>query len=116
MPKHVGVTATSFFDDFLESPPGQSKQTAMSCKEECELYLQSPTIPMETNVLEWWKANQDRFSHMAKMARQYLGMPVSSATVERLFSSAGLAFSDLQQSMEPQTLEAILWAKFKCKR
>ena len=71
---------------------------------------------MDTNVLEWWKANQDVFPHVANMARQYLGMPVSSATVERLFSSAGLAFSDLRQRMEPQTLEAILWAKFNCKR
>ena len=42
MPKHVGVTAASLFDDFLELPPGQSKQIAVSCKEECDLYLQSP--------------------------------------------------------------------------
>ena len=34
MPKHVGVTSASFFDDFLELPPGQSKQIAVSCKKE----------------------------------------------------------------------------------
>ena len=67
---------------------------------------------MKTNVLEWWKANQDKFSRIAKMARQYLGVPALSATVEHFFSAAGLSFSDLRQNMAEGTLEALLWAKF----
>ena len=50
------------------------------------------------------------------MARQYLGVPASSATVEavdscdsveRYFSAAGLSFSNLSQSMGADTLEAL---------
>ena len=33
------------------------------------------------------------------MARQYLGVPATSASAERLFSIAGRTFDDLRQSM-----------------
>ena len=76
------------------------------------MYLAMPSIPRDSDVLEWWRANQTRFPHVAKMTMQYLVTPASSATVERFFSAAGRAFSPLRQSMCPETLEAILWAKF----
>ncbi len=45
------------------------------------------------------------------MARQYLGCPASSATVERLFSQVGIAFSKLRKSAEPSTIADILFTK-----
>ena len=45
------------------------------------------------------------------MARQYLGCPASSATVERLFSIVGNAFSKKRQSSEADTLADIVFAK-----
>ena len=66
----------------------------------------------DNDVLIWWGDNQERFPHVAKMARQYLGMPASSETVERFFSAAGLAHSDLHQRKSDGTLESIMWAKF----
>ena len=45
------------------------------------------------------------------MARQYLGCPATSATVERLFSKVGVAFSDKRKSSEAKTLANIAFAQ-----
>ena len=47
---------------------------------------------------------------MAKMARQYLGCPVSSASVERIFSVAGQFFDDLRRKLDDKKLEELMWA------
>ena len=45
------------------------------------------------------------------MARQYLGCPASSATVERLFSQVGIAYSDRRKSSYSDTLSDIVFTK-----
>jgi hypothetical protein len=45
------------------------------------------------------------------MARQYLGVPATSASAERLFSLAGRAFDDLRQGMKEEMLEILMWAR-----
>ena len=45
------------------------------------------------------------------VARQYLGCPATSATVERLFSKVGLAFSKLRKNSEAETLKALMFAQ-----
>ena len=48
--------------------------------------------------------------HLAKMARQYLGCPASSASVERIFSVAGQFFDDLRRKLDDKKLEELMWA------
>ena len=81
-------------------------QPNVSCKEECDQYLSIPAISAKSDPLVWWQQNQDRFPHVAKMARQHLGVPATSASVERL------TFSDLRQNMKDSTLESICWIKY----
>ena len=58
-------------------------------EDELDKYL---ALPVEKNtdldVLAWWKAKdneKDGLPILAKMARQFLGRPASSAGVERMF-------------------------------
>ena len=44
------------------------------------------------------------------MARQYFGCPATSASVERLFSKVGVAFSAKRKSSEAETLANIMFA------
>ena len=44
------------------------------------------------------------------MARQYLGCPATSASVERLFSKVGIVFSSKRQRAKSSTLESIMFA------
>jgi hypothetical protein len=53
-------------------------------------------ITQDVDVLVWWRdVGQARFPRIAVMARQFLTIPVSSVTSERVFSFGGLTLSDL---------------------
>jgi hypothetical protein len=70
-------------------------------------------ITQDVDVLVWWRdVGQARFPHIAVMARQFLTIPVTSATTERVFSFAGLTLSDLRKSLLEGTLESIMWVKW----
>ena len=80
-------------------------------KSEAHRYLELPADPMNTDPLEWWAANEINFPALSVMARQYLGVPATSASAERLFSLAGRAFDDLRQRMKEEMLEILMWAR-----
>jgi hypothetical protein len=80
-------------------------------KSEAHRYLELPAAPMNTDPLEWWAANEINFPALSVMARQYLGVPATSASAERLFSLAGRAFDDLRQRMKEEMLEILMWAR-----
>ncbi|CAB5157817.1 unnamed protein product [Rhizophagus irregularis] len=55
-------------------------------KSELDLYLKSPVVPGEIDLLQWWKANESQYPHLAAMARDYLAIPATSTPIERAFS------------------------------
>ena len=57
--------------------------------------------------------HEKRFPNLARMARQFLGCPASSASVERSFSVAGQFFDDLRRQMDDEVLEDLMWAAIK---
>ena len=78
-------------------------------------------ITQDVDVLVWWRdVGQARFprialdwstlslsgnkTHTPVMTRQFLAIPVSSATAERVFSFAGLTLSDLRNRLLEGTL------------
>jgi hypothetical protein len=81
-----------------------------------------PAAPKKTDVLAWWKLRDhneaanpstgrpEGLPHLARMVRQWLGAPATSAGVERLFSKAGSMHHDLKGSMEDGSLEHSLIA------
>jgi hypothetical protein len=84
---------------------------SVGIEEEFQSYLRVPAIDGEDNVLRWWQEHEGRFPRMARMARQYLAVPASSASVERLFSSVGLVKSDLREKLLDSTTIDIMFAK-----
>ena len=82
-----------------------------SAEEEFEEYLRVPQINGSEDALKWWKDNDSKFRNLARMARQYLAVPASSASVERLFSSVGLVKSDLREKLLDKTTVDIMFAK-----
>ena len=59
----------------------------------------------------WWREHEYKYPNVAVMARQYLGCPASSASVERLFSRVGITFTDKRKSADPTTLQDISFAQ-----
>jgi hypothetical protein len=80
-------------------------------EDELDAYLRVQQVSANVDPLEWWKNHEAEFPHVARMAKQYLGVPATSAAVERLFSSVGLVKSDLRGSLLDSTTIEIMWAK-----
>ena len=61
----------------------------MTIATEVDDYLESPYVSMETNPTNYWKIYSSKYTHLSMLAKEVLGIPSSSAHVERLFSIAG---------------------------
>ena len=61
-----------------------------------------PDEAMESDILMWWKT-KSTWPKLQLMARQYLAVPATSASVERLFSKASLAHGDLAKATMEET-------------
>ncbi len=78
---------------------------------ELNAYMRVQQVSNDTDPLMWWKQHQQEFPRLAHMTRQYLAVPASSSSPERLFSSVGLVKSDLRGSLLDTTLIDVMWAK-----
>ena len=56
------------------------------------------------------RTQSEGLPHLARMARQFLGRPATSAGVERMFSLAGKLHDDMKKSQQDDTLEHSLFA------
>ena len=64
-------------------------------------------LGLRMSVLDWWRnIGQHDYPHVALMARQFLAIPATSASVERLFSTCGRSYNSLSQSQKESTLES----------
>ena len=52
-------------------------------------YRLTGCIPVDENPLAWWRSNEHKYPHIAKLARRYLAVPGTSVPSERVFSTAG---------------------------
>ncbi|KAH9765048.1 BED-type domain-containing protein [Citrus sinensis] len=58
-------------------------------KSELEFYLEKCTLPSTSqfDILSWWKNNQGKYHILAKIARDFLVIPVSTVASESAFST-----------------------------
>ena len=104
------MSAASFCAASSDEEEEEEQQQA-AAKDELKEYLALPQIKCEHDAMMWWLEHQEQFPNLEVMARQYLGCPATSATVERLFSKVGIAFSAKRKRSEAATLEDILFAQ-----
>ena len=79
--------------------------------DELDRYLALPVAPKGTDALAWWKAHERLFPNLAKMARQFLGSPASTAAIERLFSHCSNMHSDLRKQLKDGTFTDAMFAQ-----
>jgi hypothetical protein len=81
--------------------------SCVSGQTELNAYMQVQQLSNDTDPLMWWKQHQQEFPRLVRMARQYLAVPASSASPERLFSSVGLVKSDLRGRLETTMIDVM---------
>ena len=118
--KQVGMGS---FVDYLQAlqahgiiPDDPPATTSTAEASEAEKYLEMAPASHDVDVLHWWATNSKTFPHLSRMARQFLSVPATSASAERVFSLAGRVFSDLTQDQNDTTLEDRMWAKVNRKQ
>ncbi|CAF3329824.1 unnamed protein product [Rotaria sp. Silwood2] len=82
-------------------------------KDEVDLYidLQLKDNEIYTNPLIFWQQHQSMFPYLSKLARKIFAIPCSSAAVERAFSAAGQVVTQRRSSLEPTTINDILFLR-----
>ena len=106
------VPKPSVLDDLLGVSSTSMDVDPSSVNGETELnaYMRVQQVANDTDPLMWWKQHQQEFPRLA-LTRQYLAVPASSASPERLFSSVGLVKSDLRGRLLDTTLIDVMSAK-----
>ncbi len=55
-----------------------------SVEAELNAYTRVQQVPLDTDPLMWWKQDVQEFPHLVLMVRQYLTVPATSTSPERL--------------------------------
>ena len=75
-----------------------------SAEAEVQKYRQIDAFTLDP--LPFWKSHELEFPRLAILARNYLAVPASSATVERVFSRAGKVVTPTRTLLSPDIIEA----------
>lgn len=85
---------------------------------EIDAYLLEPLCPLNGNaaILQYWKQRKDNFPKLSMMARDYFAAPISSASIERRFSTSSHVLSKKRNRLKAENLEHLLclhdWENF----
>ncbi|KAL7592534.1 zinc finger BED domain-containing protein RICESLEEPER 1 [Lactuca sativa] len=102
------------FDKFLNETGNQ--QSGVS---DLDKYLEEPVFPRnhDFNILNWWKVHTPRYPILSMMARDILGIPVSTLTPELAFHSGGRVVDHHLRTVDPDIRQALIcgqdWLKME---
>jgi hypothetical protein len=95
---------------FMKDDQGpESTQANPLC--EIKRYLEEPCEEEAVNPLTYWKEHQLTFPKLAEVSKSLLGIPASSAPVERLFSVAGKVFRPERCRLKDTTFQKLMFLK-----
>ncbi|XP_073287232.1 zinc finger BED domain-containing protein RICESLEEPER 1-like [Primulina huaijiensis] len=102
------------FDKFLYET-SQSQSTAS----DLDKYLDEPVFPRNYDfcILNWWKVHTPRYPILSMMARDVLGIPVSTLGPDVAFSNIGRVLDQYHGAASPDIREALMcgqdWLKME---
>ncbi len=101
---------------FLESLMDHNRPTktkkSKQAKDEVDRYIELDLQgEIYSNPLRFWKENEFKFPTLSRLAKRYFAIPCSSAAVEREFSAAGQIVSQRRSTLEPSTVNNILFLR-----
>lgn len=100
----------SFFKQSETSAKGDSSLTLKDALEaELNTYLLTPPIDKEGDPLAWWKVHKLIFPRLARLARKYLCIPVTSSPSERLFSTSGNIVTCQRTCLKPAKVDRLVF-------
>jgi len=68
-----------------------------------------PNTRTDCDILEFWRDKEQDYPLLAKVARKYYGIPVTSASSERLFSTAGNVITSARTLLNTEKAEQLIF-------
>ena len=65
----------------------------------------------DTNPLDFWKANADKYPLLSKLAKCSFGIPSTSGSSERLFSESGLVSTKKRNRLAHESIEELVFLR-----
>ncbi|CAL5342091.1 hypothetical protein CsSME_00026599 [Camellia sinensis var. sinensis] len=93
------------FDKFLHETSQNQSITS-----DLDKYLEEPVFPRnyDFNILNWWKVHMPRYPILSMIARDVLGIPLSTLGPEMAFSTRGRVLDHHRSSLNPDIREALI--------
>lgn len=84
------------------------RATMNSTTDELTQYLSEPPVPMQTDVLDWWRVNSSRYPRLSLMARDFLAVQSTALLPEHIFCSKGDEIDRKRSSIAQYDTQALL--------
>jgi hypothetical protein len=85
-----------------------TKRLCLEKENELDRYLEASTISSHADILEWWKQNAHEYPCLARIARDYLAIPATSAPAERVFSGGADLITKKRGSLSDDRIQAFM--------
>ena len=88
--------------------PIEKNRSFTEAKCEVAFYCEEEVVPEDSDILEYWKTNRKKFPLLSRLARKFLCI-TSSATSERVFSTAGNVVSERKTNLSIDNIEMLVY-------
>lgn len=74
-----------------------------------KIYEELPILSRESDPLEWWRTNKEKFPKLAILAKNYLAKPATSVPSERVFSKSGELLNKKRCQLSPDIVNKLIF-------
>jgi len=107
-PQSNQASSDTDLSDLDEAWDRAIKRRRVEKESELERYLAAPTVGTRTAILGWWKEFARKYPRLARIARDYLAIPATSAPAERVFSGGADLVSKKRGSLSEDAIRACM--------
>ncbi|CAL5212608.1 unnamed protein product [Lathyrus oleraceus] len=101
----------SLFNDLKAHKQQLATETG---KSQLDVYLDEASVDLsyqnfdDLNVLQWWKENWNRFKELSLLARDLLGIPITTVASESAFSIGSIILNKYRSRLLSKNVEALI--------
>ncbi|XP_040278276.1 E3 SUMO-protein ligase ZBED1-like [Bufo bufo] len=103
----VSLLGQSFTD--TEGTIEPKKTPYAKAEEEMENYCKAPPLPLTEDPLNWWREHEVIFPLLSRLSKQYLCIPGTSVSAERVFSTAGDVVTAKRSALKPDHVDQLVF-------
>lgn len=107
--ENIDNTTKDFDVNMLYDSDSETQSSSLSSwSQELNFYLSHKRAGKNTNILDWWKQNQNTYPSLSKMARDFLCTPATSVPSERLFSRSSLVIRKHRNKLSDNSITQLM--------